>query len=162
MFPFQNNHSPLNLLYMYTTIKQNILYNKRKHCYTDRPFLLNKRSSMLDETFMFYTSHQACISQHRISKTLHLCSLLPICMVAMAVKWCVLCSTIFGWNSYNDSQSFFFLMYKETFVSSSEWYSFSIILCTIYRRTLIWHPQDWTGTRLSNIPVYQTVPSGLG
>lgn len=68
MCPFQNNHSPLNLLYMYTTIKQNILYNKCKHCYTDRPSLLNNRSSMLDETFMFYTSHQACISQHRITK----------------------------------------------------------------------------------------------
>lgn len=86
MFPFQNNHSPLNLLYMYTSIKQSILYNKHKHCYTDRPSLLNKRSSMLDETFMFYSSHQACIYQHRISKILNLCSLLPMCMVAMAFK----------------------------------------------------------------------------
>ena len=71
MFPFQNNHSPLNLLYMYATIKQNILYNKCKHCYTDRPSLLNKRNSMLHENFMFYTSYQACISQHRKSKILN-------------------------------------------------------------------------------------------
>lgn len=68
MCALQNNHFPLNLLYMYTTIKQNTLYNKCEHCYTDRSSLLNNRSSMLHENLMFYTSHQACISQHRISK----------------------------------------------------------------------------------------------
>ena len=70
MCPFQNNHSPLYVLYMYTTIKQNILYSKCKNCYTDRPSLLNNRSSMLLENFMLYTSHQACISQHRVSKNI--------------------------------------------------------------------------------------------
>jgi len=68
--PFQNNHSLLNLLYMYATIKQNILYNKCKHCYTDRQSLLNNKSSMLHENFMFYTFHQTYISQRRISKNI--------------------------------------------------------------------------------------------
>ena len=70
MCPFQNNHALLNLLYMYATIKQNILYNKCKHCYTDRPSLLSNRSNTLHENFMFHTSHQACISQHRISQNI--------------------------------------------------------------------------------------------
>jgi hypothetical protein len=83
MCPFKNNHFPLNLLYMNITIKQNILYNKCKHCYTGRPFLLNNRSSLFHENFILLTNHTYLSTEY--PKILNLSSLLPLCTVAMAL-----------------------------------------------------------------------------
>jgi hypothetical protein len=82
---------------------------------------------------------------------------LPMCTVTMAVKMMCIMQHNFRLEFISWFPNFF-LIYEETFVSPSESYFFSIILCTIHRRTLIWHPQDWTGIRLTNIPAYQTVP----